>query len=91
MRVHAGAANVQLTLLQDGRPSIHVPFGALHETLDGADEASRKARLCAHRIPGVPDSLMGERTPARVDHMLWTVRGGPRHECRAAQAGPDRG
>lgn len=47
---------------------------ALHETLDGADEASRKARLSAQlHLASVADSLMGERTPARVDRMLSTV------------------
>ena len=47
---------------------------ALHETLDGADEASRNARLCAQlHLASVADSLMGARAPARTDRMLSTV------------------
>ena len=47
---------------------------ALHETLDGADEASRNARLSAQlHLASVADSLMGARAPARVDRMLSTV------------------
>lgn len=47
---------------------------ALHETLDGADEASRNARLSAQlHLASVADSLMGARTPTRVDRMLSTV------------------
>ena len=47
---------------------------ALHETLDGADEASRNARLSAQlHLASVADSLMGARAPARLDRMLSTV------------------
>jgi excisionase family DNA binding protein len=47
---------------------------ALHETLDGADEDSRNARLSAQlHLASVADSLMGARAPARVDRMLSTV------------------
>jgi len=47
---------------------------ALHETLDGADEASRNARLSAQlHLASVADSLMAARSPARVDRMLSTV------------------
>jgi excisionase family DNA binding protein len=47
---------------------------ALHETLDGADEASRNARLSAQlHLASVADSLMGARSPARGDRMLSTV------------------
>ncbi|HYN62782.1 MAG TPA: excisionase family DNA-binding protein [Rubrivivax sp.] len=47
---------------------------ALHETLDGADEASRSARLSAQlHLASVADSLMGARAPAPVDRMLSTV------------------
>ena len=47
---------------------------ALHETLDGADEASRNARLSAQlHLASVADSLMGARAPARGDRMLSTV------------------
>jgi excisionase family DNA binding protein len=47
---------------------------ALHESLDGADEASRSARLSAQlHLASVADSLMGARTPARVERMLSTV------------------
>lgn len=47
---------------------------ALHETLDGADEASRNARLSAQmHLASVADGLMAARAPARVDRMLSTV------------------
>ncbi len=47
---------------------------ALHETLDGADEASRTARLSAQlHLASVADSLMAGRAPARVDRLLSTV------------------
>lgn len=47
---------------------------ALHETLDGADEASRNARLSAQlHLANVADSLMGVRPEARADRMLSTV------------------
>ena len=48
---------------------------ALHETLDGADEASRNARLSAQlHLASVADSLVGgARTPAHGDRMLSTV------------------
>ncbi len=47
---------------------------ALHETLDGADEASRNARLSAQlHLASVADSLMGARAPTRGDRMLSTV------------------
>lgn len=48
---------------------------ALHETLDGADEASRNARLSAQlHLARVADSLMDARAPAPVDRMLSTVQ-----------------
>lgn len=47
---------------------------ALHETLDGADEASRTARLSAQlHLASVADSLMAARSPARAERMLSTV------------------
>ena len=47
---------------------------ALHETLDGADEASRTARLSAQlHLASVADSLMAGRAPARVERLLSTV------------------
>jgi excisionase family DNA binding protein len=47
---------------------------ALHETLDGADEASRTARLSAQlHLANVADSLMDVRAPARADRMISTV------------------
>ena len=47
---------------------------ALHETLDGADEASRNARLSAQlHLASVADSLMGARASTRVARMLSTV------------------
>jgi excisionase family DNA binding protein len=47
---------------------------ALHETLDGADEASRNARLSAQlHLASVADSLVGARASARLDRMLSTV------------------
>ncbi len=47
---------------------------ALHETLDGADQASRNARLSAQlHLASVADSLMASRTPTHVDRMLSTV------------------
>ena len=48
---------------------------ALHETLDGADEASRNARLSAQlHLASVADSLVGgARTPVHGDRMLSTV------------------
>ena len=47
---------------------------ALHDTLDGADDASRNARLSAQlHLASVADSLMGARVPAPVERMLSTV------------------
>jgi excisionase family DNA binding protein len=47
---------------------------ALHETLGGADEAARNARLSTQlHLASVDDSLTGARAPARVDRMLSTV------------------
>lgn len=47
---------------------------ALHETLDGADEASRTARLSAQlHLANVADGLMDARSPARGGRLLSTV------------------
>lgn len=55
---------------------------ALHATLDGADDASRDARLSAQlHLVNVADSLMGTRAPVRVDRMISTVEAAEIMSC----------
>lgn len=54
---------------------------ALHETLDGADEPSRRARLSAQlHLASVADDLVAS-TPAHADRMLSTVEAAKLMAC----------
>jgi excisionase family DNA binding protein len=55
---------------------------ALHETLDGADEPSRRARLSAQwHLANVADELVAGRPPARAERMLSTVEAAALMAC----------
>jgi excisionase family DNA binding protein len=55
---------------------------ALHETLDGADEPSRRARLSAQlHLASVADDLVSGRAPACAERMLSTVEAAALMAC----------
>jgi len=55
---------------------------ALHETLDGADEPSRRARLSAQlHLASVADDLVASGGPDRADRMLSTVEAAKLMAC----------
>ncbi|MBW8833162.1 MAG: helix-turn-helix domain-containing protein [Burkholderiales bacterium] len=55
---------------------------ALHETLDGADEPSRRARLSAQlHLASVAEDLVAGRVPSHAERMLSTVEAAELMAC----------
>lgn len=76
------ASGLASRLARDKTVDSRTILRALHETLDGTDEASRNARLAAQlHLATVADSLMGAMAPTRADQLLSTVEAAEMMAC----------